>query len=80
LFEEYKPPNKKSKIEIAVLISLTLSFLLTFYHKWMQNGLLFMLQPCHMNEFLLILILAGPKSQHWPHILLNIYFHFIWGT
>ncbi|KAG0246931.1 hypothetical protein BGX31_005419 [Mortierella sp. GBA43] len=33
-----------------------------------------------MSALLLIIIMAGPKNQKWPHIMLNIYFHIMWGT
>ncbi|KAG0335598.1 hypothetical protein BG004_008391 [Podila humilis] len=33
-----------------------------------------------MSAMMLIMILAGPKEKKWPHILLNIYFHIMWGT
>ncbi|KAF9966168.1 hypothetical protein BGZ65_000471, partial [Modicella reniformis] len=33
-----------------------------------------------MSALMLIIILAGPKDRKWPHVLLNIYFHIMWGT
>ncbi|KAF9908280.1 hypothetical protein EC991_009924 [Linnemannia zychae] len=80
LFAAYVPPAKKSKIEISVMVVLTASLLITVYQKWARGGLLYLLQPCHMSAMLLITILAGPKDKKWPHILLNIYFHIMWGT
>ncbi|KAG0056375.1 hypothetical protein BGZ83_005291 [Gryganskiella cystojenkinii] len=80
LFESYTPPKSKSKIEITVLITLTTSLLITVYQKWTRGGLLFLLQPCHMSAMMLISILAGPKDKKWPHLLLNVYFHIMWGT
>ncbi|KAF9584320.1 hypothetical protein BGW38_006878 [Lunasporangiospora selenospora] len=80
LFESYAPPTKRSKVEITVLVTLTASLLITVAQKWYRGGLLYLLQPCHMSAMLLITILAGPKNKKWPHILLNIYFHIMWGT
>ncbi|KAK3845424.1 MAG: transmembrane protein [Linnemannia gamsii] len=80
LFMAYVPPAKKSKIEISVMVILTSSLLITVYQKWARGGLLYLMQPCHMSAMLLISILAGPKDKKWPHILLNIYFHIMWGT
>ncbi|KAG0379449.1 hypothetical protein BGX24_000335 [Mortierella sp. AD032] len=80
LFTAYVPPAKKSKIEISVMVILTSSLLITVYQKWARGGLLYLMQPCHMSAMLLISILAGPKDKKWPHILLNIYFHIMWGT
>ncbi|KAG0321506.1 hypothetical protein BGZ99_003889 [Dissophora globulifera] len=80
LFKAYVPPVKRSKIEISVMITLAASLLITVYQKWTRGGLLFLLQPCHMSAMLLITILAGPKDKKWPHVLLNIYFHIMWGT
>ncbi|KAF9107584.1 hypothetical protein BGX29_005943 [Mortierella sp. GBA35] len=80
LFAAYVPPAKKSKIEISVMVILTTSLLITVYQKWARGGLLYLLQPCHMSAMLLISILAGPKEKKWPHLLLNIYFHIMWGT
>ncbi|KAF9426452.1 hypothetical protein BGZ94_006497 [Podila epigama] len=80
LFDKYVAPAKKSKIEIFVMVTLTLSLLVTVYHKWTRGGMIFLMQPCHMSAMMLISILAGPKNKKWPHILLNIYFHIMWGT
>ncbi|KAF9950830.1 hypothetical protein BGZ72_007567 [Mortierella alpina] len=80
LFESYVAPAKKSKIEISVMVTLILSLLTTVYQKWARGGLIYLLQPCHMSAMLLITILAGPKNKKWPHVLLNIYFHIMWGT
>ncbi|KAI8346834.1 transmembrane protein [Mortierella sp. GBAus27b] len=79
-FSSYVPPAKKSKIEIAVMIVLAASLLITVCQKWVRGGMLYLLQPCHMSALLLIIIMAGPKNQKWPHIMLNIYFHIMWGT
>ncbi|KAI1317903.1 hypothetical protein EDD11_007565 [Mortierella claussenii] len=79
-FAAYVPPFKKSKIEISVLVTLAASLLITVYQKWTRGGLLYLLQPCHMSAMMLICILMGPKNKKWPHILLNIYFHIMWGT
>ncbi|KAF9114976.1 hypothetical protein BGX27_009304 [Mortierella sp. AM989] len=49
-------------------------------HKFLRGGLIYLLQPCHMSAMLLIIILLGPKEKKWPHVLLNIYFHIMWGT
>ncbi|KAF8924125.1 TMEM164 family-domain-containing protein [Dissophora ornata] len=80
LFQSYVPPAKKSKIEITVMITLATSLMITVYQKWTRGGMLYLLQPCHMSAMLLIVILSGPKNKKWPHILLNIYFHIMWGT
>ncbi|KAF9915019.1 hypothetical protein BX616_007107, partial [Lobosporangium transversale] len=80
LFSSYVPPAKKSRIEITVQLLLTISLAITVYQKWTRGGLLYLLQPCHMSAMMLISILAGPKDRKWPHILLNIYFHIMWGT
>ncbi|KAF9970954.1 hypothetical protein BGZ73_006180 [Actinomortierella ambigua] len=80
LFDKYRPPKKKSKIEIAVMGILIASLLLTVWHKWARGGMIYLLQPCHMSALMLITILAGPKEKRWPHVLLNIYFHIMWGT
>ncbi|KAF9392862.1 hypothetical protein CPB97_008453 [Podila verticillata] len=80
LFDVYKAPRFKSKIEIAVLVTLATSLLITVSHKWARGGMIYLLQPCHMSAMMLIAILAGPKTKKWPHILLNIYFHIMWGT
>ncbi|KAG0014115.1 hypothetical protein BGZ80_010643, partial [Entomortierella chlamydospora] len=79
-FAKYVPPAKKSKIEISVVVTLLATLLITMVHKYMRGGLIYMLQPCHMSALLLIIILLGPKDKQWPHILLNIYFHIMWGT
>ncbi|KAK3810775.1 MAG: TMEM164 family-domain-containing protein [Benniella sp.] len=79
-FAAYVPPSKKSKIEITVLILLAASLLTTAFQKWIRGGMLYLLQPCHMSALMLITVLAGPKDKKWPHILLNIYFHIMWGT
>lgn len=80
LFNAYEAPRSKSKIEIAVLVTLATSLLITVSHKWARGGMIYLLQPCHMSAMMLIAILAGPKTKKWPHILLNIYFHIMWGT
>ncbi|KAF9358877.1 hypothetical protein BGX34_008682 [Mortierella sp. NVP85] len=79
-FAAYVPPSKKSKIEITVLILLAASLLTTVCQKYVRGGMLYLLQPCHMSALMLITVLAGPKDRKWPHILLNIYFHIMWGT
>ncbi|KAG0371281.1 TMEM164 family-domain-containing protein [Gamsiella multidivaricata] len=80
MFASYEPPLKKSKIEIAVMATLAISLMITVVQKWFRGGMIFLLQPCHMSAMMLIIILAGPKSKKWPHILLNVYFHIMWGT
>lgn len=79
-FSTYEAPQKKSKIEISVLVLLTASLLITVVQKFFRGGLIYLLQPCHMSAMLLITILTGPKNKKWPHILLNVYFHIMWGT
>ncbi|KAF9433328.1 hypothetical protein BGZ76_009601 [Entomortierella beljakovae] len=79
-FQKYVPPGGKSKIEIAVMATVAVSLVVTAIHKYSRGGLIYLLQPCHMSAMLLIIILSGPKEKKWPHILLNIYFHIMWGT
>ncbi|KAG0260502.1 hypothetical protein BG011_001871 [Mortierella polycephala] len=62
------------------MVTLAVSLMITVYQKWTRGGLIYLFQPCHMSAMLLIIILSGPKTHKWPHVLLNIYFHIMWGT
>lgn len=62
-------------------LALASSLTLTLIHKIIRNRVWFMLQPCHMSGFLLVLSLLYPnKRSPLPHILFNIYLHLQWGA
>ncbi|KAG1174618.1 hypothetical protein G6F70_007328 [Rhizopus microsporus] len=81
LITEFEPPQKASITEKGMTLALASSLTLTLIHKIIRNRVWFMLQPCHMSGFLLVLSLLYPnKRSPLPHILFNIYLHLQWGA
>ncbi|KAI8066751.1 TMEM164 family-domain-containing protein [Gongronella butleri] len=66
-----------------LLLALTIfSFGTTVVHKAVTDTLLFLMQPCHISAFLLIVVMVWPfESRPWvPRLLLNIYYYTLWGA
>ncbi|KAI7870999.1 TMEM164 family-domain-containing protein [Spinellus fusiger] len=80
LLAGFVPPGPASWTEKLLLQSLIASLGFTLKHKIQRKNTLFMLQPCHVNALLLILVLAWPNKQSSSlHLLFNVYLHTQWG-
>ncbi|ORX46030.1 hypothetical protein DM01DRAFT_1294016, partial [Hesseltinella vesiculosa] len=82
LLTSVHPIPQATWIERLLLATLMFSFGVTCVHKAVTDTLLFLLQPCHISAFLLIVVMVWPfDSQPWvPRLLLNIYYYTLWGA
>ena len=58
---------------------LALSYSLLFIHKWREDRLWFLLQPCHVLHLLLMYITTLPPSTPRAIFLFNLYLHLLFS-
>ena len=63
----------------TLVFLLSLSYAMMVIHKWREDRLWFLLQPCHVLHLLLVRIIMLPPSSTAAIFLFNVYLHLLFS-
>jgi hypothetical protein len=79
MVQQFQPPASalSDKVLLGAFIGMFFSVLA---HKYFKDCLIFMLQPCHVNVVIMMVLLVSGTRSMFTHILFNVYLCNVWGT
>jgi len=73
-------PPRTAFSDKFLLIAFVAIFFIVLAHKYFKNCVIFMLQPCHVNVIIMVVLLMSDTRSMFTHILFNVYLCNVWGT
>lgn len=78
------PFNKRGKlakfVELVASIVILASIVSMIIYKYQRDSLIFLLQPCHIFNFLLVALCLWPEESPVRHALFHVHLYCCWGA